>query len=59
VVALDTPYVLGRSAARVARLATYGDSSGAMTALVNVLLGRASARGSLPVDVAGVPRTGC
>ncbi len=59
VVALDTPYVLGRSAARIARLATYGDSSGAMTALVNVLLGRASARGSLPVDVAGVPRTGC
>jgi beta-N-acetylhexosaminidase len=59
VVALDRPYVLGASTARVAKLATYGDSSGAMSALVAVLLGRATAPGALPVGVANVPRTGC
>jgi beta-N-acetylhexosaminidase len=59
VVALDRPWVLGRSTAAIARLATYGDSSGAMTALVDVLLGRAPARGTLPVDVPGLPRRGC
>ncbi|QNN55026.1 beta-N-acetylhexosaminidase [Nocardioides mesophilus] len=58
VVATDTPYVLGDSAAPV-RLATYGDTPGAMRALVDVLLGRAPAPGSLPVEVAGVPRSGC
>ena len=59
VVALDTPYVLGRSTARVARLATYGETSGAMRALVSVLLGRSTAPGHLPVPVAGLPRDGC
>ncbi len=59
VVALDTPYVLGRSRARLAKVATYGDTSGAMNALVTVLLGRAKAPGTLPVDVAGVSRRGC
>jgi beta-N-acetylhexosaminidase len=58
VVALDTPYVLGSSSARVAALATYGDSPGAMDALVAVLLGRATAPGRLPVSVPGV-RPGC
>jgi beta-N-acetylhexosaminidase len=58
VVALDAPYVLGSSSARVAALATYGDSPGAMDALVAVLLGRATAPGRLPVDVPGV-RPGC
>jgi len=58
VVALDTPYVLGRSAAR-ARLATFGDTPEAMGALVSVLLGRATAPGYLPVPVAGVARDGC
>jgi beta-N-acetylhexosaminidase len=58
VVALDTPYVLGRSAAR-ARLATFGDTPEAMGALVSVLLGRTSAPGRLPVPVAGVARDGC
>ena len=58
VVALDTPYVLGRSAAR-ARLATFGDTPEAMGALVSVLLGRSTAPGHLPVPVAGVPRDGC
>jgi beta-N-acetylhexosaminidase len=57
-VATDTPYVLGRVGAPV-RLATYGDTPGAMSALVDVLLGRARATGRLPVDVAGVDRDGC
>ena len=59
VVAMDTPYVLGRSTARVAKLATFGETSGAMRALVSVLLGRSTAPGHLPVPVANVPRSGC
>ena len=59
VVATDTPYVLGRSRAKVAKLATYGETPGAMRALVDVLLGHAKAPGHLPVPVAGVPRRGC
>ena len=58
VVALADPYVLGASDAPV-RLATYGDTPGAMSALVDVLLGRAEAPGRLPVEVAGVERPGC
>lgn len=57
-VATNTPYVLGTVAAPV-RLATYGDTPGAMSALVDVLLGRARAPGRLPVEVAGVERPGC
>lgn len=57
-VATDTPYVLGRSAARV-KIATYGETYGAMRALVDVLLGKTKAPGSLPVRVRGVARTGC
>jgi beta-N-acetylhexosaminidase len=57
VVAVDTPYVLGRSAAPV-RIATFGDTLGAMTALVRFLQGEASAPGRLPVPVRGV-RRGC
>ena len=48
-VATNTPYVLGSVSAPV-RLATYGDTPGAMSALVDVLLGRATAPGRLPVD---------
>ncbi len=58
VVATDTPYVLGRSRAHV-KIATYGETPGAMRALVDVLLGHAHAPGHLPVPVAGVPRDGC
>jgi beta-N-acetylhexosaminidase len=58
VVALDTPYALGTSAAPV-RIATYGETPGAFDALVSVLLGRSTAPGRLPVDVPGVPRDGC
>lgn len=59
VVTTDTPYALGRSDARVARIAMYGDTPGAMRALVEVLLGRATAPGSLPVPVPDVARRGC
>ena len=59
VVALDTPYVLGSSRGRTARLATYGQTPGAMRALAAVLLGRAAAPGRLPVPVPGIPRDGC
>ena len=58
VVATDTPYALGSTDARV-RIATYGDTPGAMRALVDVLRGHARAPGRLPVRVAGVPRSGC
>ena len=57
-VATDTPYVLGQSRAPV-RIATYGDTPGAMVSLVDVLLGDAPAPGRLPVVVTGVPRRGC
>lgn len=57
VVAVDTPYVLGRTSAPV-RIATYGDTIGAMSALVAHLQGRAPAPGRLPVPVRGV-RRGC
>lgn len=59
VVAMDTPYVLGRSTGRVAKIATYGETRGAMRSLVALLLGRAKAPGTLPVAVSGLPRTGC
>jgi beta-N-acetylhexosaminidase len=59
VVAMDTPYVLGAARGRLAKVATYGDTGGAMRALVSVLLGRTRAPGTLPVAVSGVPRTGC
>lgn len=57
-VATDSPWVLGRVGAPT-RIATYGDTAGAMDVLVDVLLGRAPAPGRLPVRVAGVERTGC
>lgn len=57
-VSTDAPWVLGRADARV-RIAAYGDTPGAMAALVEVLLGRAPAPGRLPVRVAGVERDGC
>jgi beta-N-acetylhexosaminidase len=57
-VATDSPWVLGRVTAPV-RIATYGDTPGAMNVLVDVLLGRASAPGQLPVTVSGVERRGC
>ena len=57
-VATDSPWVLGRVGAPT-RIATYGDTPGAMDVLVEVLLGRSRAPGLLPVTVAGVERRGC
>ncbi|HLN77589.1 MAG TPA: glycoside hydrolase family 3 N-terminal domain-containing protein [Nocardioidaceae bacterium] len=59
VVTMDTPYALGSSSTRVAKIAMYGDTAGAMRALVQVLLGKARAPGRLPVPVKGVQRPGC
>lgn len=58
VVSMDTPYVLGASRAPT-KIAMYGDTPGAMRALVDVLVGRRTAPGQLPVAVAGVRRSGC
>jgi beta-N-acetylhexosaminidase len=58
VVATDRPHVLAGSSGDV-EVATYGDTPGAMAALVAVLLGRERAPGRLPVPVAGVERRGC
>lgn len=57
-VATDSPWVLGRVGAPT-RIATYGDTPGAMDVLVEVLLGRSRAPGRLPVTVVGVERRGC
>ncbi|HSE10923.1 MAG TPA: glycoside hydrolase family 3 N-terminal domain-containing protein [Nocardioidaceae bacterium] len=59
VVTMDTPYALRSSRARVAKIAMYGDTPGAMRALVRVLQGKARATGRLPVPVRGVQRSGC
>jgi beta-N-acetylhexosaminidase len=60
VVALDAPYGLGRSTAGTARIALYGRTPDAFRALVDVLTGRQSARGRLPVAVEGLPpAAGC
>jgi beta-N-acetylhexosaminidase len=59
VVTMDTPYALGRSRARVAKVAMFGDTPGAMRALLDVLIGKSRAPGRLPVPVSDVQRTGC
>jgi len=57
-VMMDTPNLL--SAARSATLiATYSSSALSLTALADVLAGRAKATGRSPVPVAGLPRTAC
>lgn len=57
-VSVDTPYALAASTAPT-KIALYGDSPGAMAALVDVLTGEARAPGRLPVPVDGLPRTAC
>lgn len=57
-VATNTPYALANVHSRV-RIATYGNTPGAMSALVDVLLGEARAPGHLPVRMPRVPRRGC
>lgn len=59
VVSLDRPYGLAASQAGAARLALYGRTPDAFRALVDVLLGTASGRGALPVQVEGLAPTAC
>lgn len=59
VVSLDTPYALGGSSAGTASIALYDRTPGAFRALVDVLLGRASGGGRLPVEVPEATRAGC
>jgi beta-N-acetylhexosaminidase len=59
VVALDTPYGLGRSSAGTASFALFGRTPEAFSALVDVLTGRAAAAGTLPVAVDGVVPPSC
>ncbi|GAB94113.1 beta-N-acetylhexosaminidase [Kineosphaera limosa] len=51
VVALDAPYALANDRARVAKLATFGRTPATFAGLVDVLLGRQAAAGTLPVAV--------
>lgn len=57
-VAMDTPQLLG-SARSPVLLATYSSSSVAMTALADVLAGRAKPTGRSPVPVPGLPASTC
>ncbi|MGC4804307.1 glycoside hydrolase family 3 protein [Micromonospora sp. DT233] len=57
-VAMDTPYVLG-GAKSPTLLATYSSSRASMTALANVLAGKARPAGRAPVRVSGLPATTC
>jgi beta-N-acetylhexosaminidase len=57
-VAMDTPYVLGRSRAPVL-IATYSSTTASMEALAAVLAGKARPTGHSPVPVSGLPRTAC
>ncbi len=58
VVSTDTPYVLAESVAPT-KLALFGRTPGAMSALVDVLMGDATATGRLPVDLPGVDVPRC
>lgn len=51
VIALDAPYILATDTARVAKLATFGRTPATMTGLVDVLVGKRRAAGTLPVAV--------
>ncbi|WP_438829925.1 glycoside hydrolase family 3 protein [Actinoplanes friuliensis] len=57
-VVMDTPYLLAGSRSPVL-LATYSSSPLALTALANVLAGKAKAPGKSPVAVDKLPRSAC
>lgn len=57
-VSLDRPYILADAQAE-ASIALYGRTPQAFRALVEVLTGKERAKGSLPVAVSGVSRSGC
>ncbi|GAA2327067.1 glycoside hydrolase family 3 protein [Dactylosporangium salmoneum] len=56
-VALDTPYVL--ASAKSTLVATYSSSRVSMSALADVLTGKARAPGRAPVPVQGLPPSAC
>jgi beta-N-acetylhexosaminidase len=57
-VAMDTPALLG-AARSPTLIATYSSSPLSMSALADVLAGKASASGRSPIAVAGLPRSAC
>jgi beta-N-acetylhexosaminidase len=57
-VMMDTPYLLAASKSPTL-IATYSSSKLSLTALADVLAGRAKAPGRSPVAVPGLPRTAC
>jgi beta-N-acetylhexosaminidase len=57
-VMMDTPYLLSASRSP-SLIATYSSSKLSLTALADVLAGKAQAKGRSPVAVSGLPRTAC
>ncbi len=57
-VMMDTPYLLGEARSPTL-IATYSSSALSLTALANVLAGKAKAPGRSPVAVNGLPRSAC
>ncbi|GAB7038131.1 glycoside hydrolase family 3 protein [Catenuloplanes niger JCM 9533] len=57
-VSMDLPYLLASSRSPML-LATYSNAPAQLTALADVLAGKAKPQGSSPVEVAGLPRTTC
>ncbi|MGG5171023.1 glycoside hydrolase family 3 protein [Pseudarthrobacter sp. J1738] len=55
VIALDSPWVLAPSQAKLGKIALYGRSPGAFAALIQYLSGQASAPGKLPAAVGPYP----
>jgi beta-N-acetylhexosaminidase len=57
-VAMDTPTLLAQADSAVL-VATYSSAAPSMSALGDVLAGRARPAGTSPIAVAGLPRTAC
>lgn len=57
-VGMDTPYLLAKAKSAVL-LATYSSTAVSMSALADVLAGRARPTGRSPVPVSGLPRSAC
>ena len=55
---MDTPYVLEKATSKTL-LATYSSSRASMTALAEVLAGKAHPTGRSPVPLTGLPATSC
>ena len=57
-VIMDTPYLLAKATSPTL-IATYSSSELSLTALANVIAGKATAPGRSPVAVTGLPRSAC